>query len=72
MNIDTSTKSKTRTIEIMGEEIVYTLACDGIKDYVTYDETLYRVLIQNRLHPFRDRGRLKFNVYSTYNQRINM
>lgn len=64
MNIDTSTKSKTRTIEIVGEEIVYTLACDGIKDYVTYDETLYQVLIQNRLHPFRDRGRLKFNVWN--------
>ena len=64
MNIDTSSKSKTRTIEIVDEEIVYTLACDGIKDYVTYDETLYRVLIQNRLHPFRDRGRLKFNVWN--------
>lgn len=64
LNIDNSTKSNTRTIEIVGEEIVYTLACDGIKDYVTYDETLYKVLIQNRLHPFRDRGRLKFNVWN--------
>ena len=63
MNIGNSTKSKTRTIEIIGEEIVYTLACDGIKDYVTYDETLYKVLIQNRLRPYRDRGRLKFNVW---------
>lgn len=64
MNIGNSTKSKTRTIEIVGDEIIYTLACDGIKDYITYDETLYKVLIQNRLRPFRDRGRLKFNVWN--------
>lgn len=64
LNKGNSTKSKTRTIEIVGEEIVYILACDGIKDYATYDETLYKVLIQNRLRPFRDRGRLKFNVRS--------
>lgn len=57
-----STESNTRKIEIVDNKIIYTLKCDGSKDYMTYDETLYKILCMDRLKPFHDEGRLRIKV----------
>ncbi len=57
-----STQSKARSIEVKDDIIIYTRKCDGVADYVTYNETIYQILTMNRLRPFRNNGRLKFNI----------
>lgn len=54
--------SKTRKVEVTDNKIVYTLKCDGAKDYMTYNETLYEILCMNSLKPFRDEGRLRIKA----------
>lgn len=57
-----STESNTRKIEVVDNKIIYTLKCDGSKDYMSYDETLYKILCMDRLKPFHDEGRLRIKV----------
>jgi len=57
-----STESNTRKIEVIDNKIIYTLKCDSSKDYMSYDETLYKILCMDRLKPFRDEGRLRIKV----------
>lgn len=57
-----SVKNKTRFIDIQDDRIVFTVFRDGVKDYADYDDTLYKILTMNRVRPFRNSGRLKFNV----------
>lgn len=57
-------RSKSRIVEIIGNEIVYTRRRDGIKDYATYNETLYNILTRGRLNPTRSDGRLKFVIWN--------
>lgn len=57
-----SVKNKTRFIDIQDGRIVFTVFRDGVKDYADYDDTLYKILTLNRARPFRNNGRLKFNV----------
>ncbi len=58
-----SHESNTRKIEIIDNKIIYTLKLDGVQDYLTYDETLLKVLCMDRLKPFRDGGRLRIKVH---------
>ncbi|MBR6619903.1 MAG: hypothetical protein IKK85_06135 [Clostridia bacterium] len=58
----TSANSRTRTITVQGDRIIYTLKHDGVSDYLTYNEDLLQILKQDRLKPFRDGGRLRFKV----------
>lgn len=55
-------KSKTRTIKIQENKIMYTLKCDGMTDYLSFDETLLSILKLDRLKPFRDNERLRFKI----------
>ena len=57
-----SCESNTRKIEIKDGLIIYTLKCDGIQDFLTYNDTLYQVLRLDSLKPFRDDGRLRIKV----------
>ncbi len=57
-----SMESNTRKIDIRGILIVYTLKCDGVQDYFTYNETLLSILKLDRLKPFRDDGRLRIKI----------
>lgn len=57
-----STRNKVRTVSIQGGRIAFTVLRDGVTDYADYDDTLYQILTMNRLRPFRNNGRLKFNV----------
>lgn len=57
-----SCESRTRKIEIKDGLIIYTLKCDGIQDFLTYNDTLYQILRQDSLKPFRDDGRLRIKV----------
>ena len=66
MNMKTSTNSNTRRIQRRGDEILYTTKSQKATDYVTYNEQLHSVLTQTRLRPFRNNGRLKFNVCQHY------
>lgn len=52
----------TKHIEHIGNLIIYTLSKDGVKDYLTHNETLYKILSMDKLKPFRDNGRLRFKV----------
>lgn len=65
MNITKKTNSMnntTRIIEVCNDKIIYTLKLDGVKDYLTYNETLLTILKMDKLKPFRDNGRLRFKV----------
>ncbi len=57
-----SLNSDTRTIEVCNDKIIYTLKLDGVKDYLSYNETLLEILKMDKLKPFRDCGRLRFKV----------
>lgn len=57
-----STINKTRSVSIEDGRIAFTVLRDGVKDYADYDDTLYKILTLNRLRPYRNNGRLKFNV----------
>lgn len=57
-----STRNKVRSISIQNGRIAFTVLRDGVTDYADYDDTLYQILTMNRLRPFRNNGRLKFNV----------
>lgn len=57
-----SMDSKTRSIEMCNNKIIYTLKLDGVKDYLTYNKTLLTILKMDKLKPFRDNGRLRFKV----------
>ena len=54
--------SKTRTIHVQQHYIIYTLKHDGIEDYLTYNKVLLDILQMDKLKPFRDEGRLRFNI----------
>lgn len=60
--ITNSTNNTTRIIEVCNNKIIYTLKLDGVKDYLTYNETLLTILKMDKLRPFRDNGRLRFKV----------
>ena len=64
-----SIESNTRSISVVGDYIIYQLKIDGIADYLSYDETLYEILKLNKVLPFRDDGRLRFDVWKN-NTRI--
>lgn len=55
-------KTSTKNISVVGDKILYTLSIDGVTDIVDYDQTLYNILAQSCVRPYRDNGRLKFNV----------
>ena len=55
-------ESNTRSIEVKGDKIIYTLNLDGIKDYLTYDKQLLNILMLDSLKPFRDDGRLRIKI----------
>ena len=55
-------RTATKTVSVVGSKILYTLSIDGVTDIVDYDETLYNILIQECVSPYRNNGRLKFNV----------
>lgn len=57
-----SMDNATRIIEVCNDKIIYTLKLDGVKDYLTYNETLLTILKMDKLKPFRDKGRLRFKV----------
>lgn len=57
-----SIRNNTRFVSIEDGRIVFTVLRDGVKDYADYDDTLYKILTLNRLRPYRNNGRLKFNV----------
>lgn len=57
-----SVRNNTRSVYIEDGRIVFTVLRDGVKDYVDYDDTLYKILTLNKLRPYRHNGRLKFNV----------
>lgn len=57
-----SMNNSTRIIEVHNNKIIYTLKLDGVKDYLTYNETLLTILKMDRLRPFRNNGRLSFNI----------
>lgn len=57
-----SVRNNTRFVTIEDGRIVFTVLRDGVKDYADYDDTLYKILTLNRLRPYRNNGRLKFNV----------
>ena len=57
-----STSNKTRFVNIEDGRIAYTVLRDGVTDYADYEDTLYKILTLNQLRPFRNNGRLKFNV----------
>lgn len=57
-----SLNSDTRLIEVCDDKIIYTLKLDGVKDYLSYNETLLEILKMDKLKPFRDCGRLRFKV----------
>lgn len=61
--ISSSTESDTRSIKIVGDKIVYKLKIDGVDDYATYNDTLYEILKLDRVIPFRNNGRLQFDVW---------
>lgn len=54
---------QTHTVEIQNDKIVFTLALDGIREYLTYDPVLYEILRMDRLKPFRNNGRLRISVH---------
>ncbi len=58
-----SMDNATRIIEVCNDKIIYTLKLDGVKDYLTYNETLLTILKMDKLKPYRDNGRLKFKVW---------
>ena len=57
-----SYESNTRKIEVTDNKIIYTLKLDGVQDYLTYNETLLKILCMDRLKPFRDGERLRIKV----------
>ena len=59
-----SIRNKTRFVNIEDGRIVFTVLRDGVKDYADYDDNLYKILTMNQLRPFRNNGRLKFNLRS--------
>lgn len=61
-NTHSSMESKTRLIEVMDNNIIYTLKLDGVKDYLTLNGELLAIFKLNALKPFRDGGRLRFKV----------
>ena len=67
--IISSTESDTRSIRVVGDKIIYRLKIDGIDDYATYNDTLYKILKLNRVIPFRNNGRLQFDVWKN-NSRV--
>lgn len=66
--LKSSIESNTRSISIIDDKIIYQLKIDGVSDYLTYNETLYKILKLNKLRPFRDNGRLRFNVWENSSQ----
>lgn len=54
---------QTHTVEIQNDKIVFILALDGIREYLTYDPVLYEILRMDRLKPFRNNGRLRISVH---------
>ena len=67
--IVSSTESNTRSIKLVDDKIIYRLKIDGVADYLTYNDTLYEILKLNRVIPFRNNGRLQFDVWQN-NTRI--
>lgn len=55
-------RKQTHTVEIQNDKIIFTLALDGIKEYLTYHPALYEILRMDRLKPFRNEGRLRISV----------
>lgn len=54
---------QTHTVEIQNYKIIFTLALDGVREYLTYDPVLYEILKMERLKPFRNNGRLRISVH---------
>lgn len=55
-------RKQTHTVEIQNDKIIFTLALDGVQEYLTYDPVLYEILKMERLKPFRNDGRLRVSV----------
>lgn len=62
MTKEKKTVKETRKIDVIGDKIRYTLAIDGGVDILDYTETIYNILNQGCVSPFRDEGRLRFSV----------
>lgn len=54
---------QTHTVEVQNDRIIFTLALDGVREYLTYDPVLYEILKMERLKPFRNGGRLRISVH---------
>lgn len=67
-NITSATESETRSIKVVDDKIIYRLKIDGVADYVTYNDTLYEILKLNRVIPFRNNGRLQFDVWENHSR----
>ncbi len=48
---------------IDGDYIIYTRKADGIKEYLSYNKTLFEILTLTRVSPFRCNGRLQLCVW---------
>lgn len=51
---------KSFAIRIKGNYMIYDFHCGDVVDYLTCNDTLYRILAQNGFSPFLDDGRIRF------------